>query len=182
MDRGLSTISGEILLWHNLDELRALIDSLDRLFRDFAENFSETTELAQKIRDLIIEIDPFIETYSKRVCSVCRNICCLNKNSRYEYYDLIYILALRESFPVPKRNLKEGEPCYLLTERGCMIPRYLRPLRCNWYVCKELLRAMESAPARMYRNFSQRFSDMLELRQQMLSSFFRSLSQIESYI
>lgn len=170
---------GEILLWNDIDQLKALVKSLDQLFLNFSENFKESMELAEAVKSCLIELEPFMDFYSKRVCSKCTNICCLNKNSRYEYDDLIYILALREKFPFPERNLKEKEPCYLLTERGCKIPRYLRPLRCNWYVCKDLLLEMESAPARVFRNFSNKFTIMLNLRQQMLNSFFLSLSQIE---
>ncbi|WP_353683559.1 hypothetical protein V4D30_06685 [Thermodesulfovibrio sp. 3907-1M] len=164
------------LLWNKIDELKKLVDGLDSLFVNFPEVFEQTKALANEVKNLILKVDPFVEIYAKKVCSNCINICCLNKNSRYEYDDLIYILALREKFPLPERNLKEKEPCYLLTEKGCKIPRYLRPLRCNWYFCKELLQEMETAPPRAFREFSNTFNKMLYLRQQMLNSFFQSLS------
>lgn len=169
---------GEILLWDNIPELIQLIDKVDALFKNFPELFMESMNLALEIKEYMLTLDPFMDTYSKNVCSLCENICCINKNSRYEYDDLIYIVALREKFPIPYRNLKENEPCYLLTKKGCKMPRYLRPLRCNWYLCKDLLKEMESAPARVFRKFSNTFNEMLYLRQQMLSSFFRSLSGI----
>lgn len=169
---------GEILLWDNIPELIQLIDKVDALFKNFPELFMESMNLALEIKEHILTLDPFMDTYSKSVCSTCENICCINKNSRYEYDDLIYIVALREKFPIPHRNLKENEPCYLLTKNGCKIPRYLRPLRCNWYLCKDLLKEMESAPAKVFRAFSNTFNEMLYLRQQMLISFFRSLSSI----
>lgn len=167
------------LLWDNIEELRKLVEELECYFENFPEIFKETMSLATEVKNLILKIDPFIDIYSKKVCSQCINICCLNKNSRYEYDDLIYILALREKFPIPERNLKEKEPCYLLTEKGCKIPRYLRPLRCNWYFCKELLQEMENSPARAFREFSNTFNKMLYLRQQMLNSFFSSLPYTE---
>lgn len=171
---------GEILLWDNIEELKKLVDRVDSFFRDFPQVFEEAISLAKEVKDCILKIDPFIDIYAKKVCSKCDNICCLNKNSRYEYDDLIYVLALREKFPLPERNLKEKEPCYLLTERGCKIPRYLRPLRCNWYFCKDLLQAMELAPPRTFREFSNTFNKMLHLRQQLLNSFFQALSNLES--
>lgn len=173
------TIGGEILLWDSIEELKKLINKIDSLFENFPETFRETMSLAEEVKNYILKIDPFIDIHAKRVCSFCTDICCLNKNSRYEHDDLIYILALRERFPVPDRNLKEKEPCYLLTESGCMIPRYLRPLRCNWYFCKELLREMESAPARAFREFSNTFNEMLGIRQRMLDSFFRALASLQ---
>ncbi|GAB5047061.1 hypothetical protein [Thermodesulfovibrio sp. TK110] len=168
------------LLWNNIDELKKLIEELDSLFIKFPEVFNQTKVQANEVKNLILKIDPFVDIYAKKVCSKCVNICCLNKNSRYEYDDLIYILALREKFPVPERNLKEKEPCYLLTEKGCKIPRYLRPLRCNWYFCKDFLQEMETAPPRAFREFSNTFNKMLHLRQQMLNSFFQSLSYTKS--
>ncbi|GEM_PF-599553 len=174
--------TGEILLWDNLSELMMLIERIDYVFRKFPENFKTSMMLAKEVKNCLKEIDSFIDFYSKRVCSNCKNICCLNKNSRYEYDDLIYILALREKFPLPHRNLRENEPCYLLTEYGCKIPRYLRPLRCNWYICKDLFLEMESAPAKIFREFSNTFNKMLQIRMQMLNSFFQSLSYIESNI
>ncbi|MEJ5227729.1 hypothetical protein [Thermodesulfovibrio sp.] len=174
--------SGEILLWDNIEELHALVGKIDSLFRDFPDKFKSSMLLAQEIKNYILQIDPFIDTYSKKVCPLCTNICCLNKNSRYEYDDLIYVVALREIFPFPERNLSEKEPCYLLSERGCTVPRYLRPLRCNWYICKDLLKEMESAPARVFREFSNIFNKMLYVRQQMLTSFFQSLSGIQNCI
>lgn len=176
------TMTGEILLWDNMEELKKLIDKLDSLFENFPETFRETMSLAEEVKKRLLKIDPFIDIYAKKVCSSCTDVCCLNKNSRYEYDDLIYILALRERFPLPDRNLKEKEPCYLLTEKGCMIPRYLRPLRCNWYFCKELLIEMESAPARAFREFSNTFNEMLGLRQRMLDCFFRTLASLQSNV
>lgn len=182
MERFLLIKKGEILLWNDITELTRLIEKIDTFFINFPELFRESTALAKEIKDCILKLDPFMDKYSKKVCSSCTNICCLNKNSRYEYDDLIYIIALREKFPVPDRNLKEKEPCYLLTEKGCKIPRYLRPLRCNWYLCKDLLKEMESAPARIFREFSNTFIKMLQIRQQMLNSFFQSLTNIQSNV
>jgi hypothetical protein len=170
------------LLWDNIDELRKLVERIDSIFKNFPEVFKETMLLATQVKELIIKIDPFVDIYSKKVCATCSNICCLNKNSRYEYDDLIYVLALREKFPLPPRNLKEKQPCYLLTKKGCKIPRYLRPLRCNWYFCKDLLEEMQTAHARVFREFSNTFNKMLYLRQQMLNSFFQSLSNLKSDI
>lgn len=173
---------GEILLWGNIVELQKLVHKVDALFKNFPKNFKESMSLAEEIKNYLIKIDPFIDFYSKKVCPNCKNICCLNKNSRYEYDDIIYILALRENFPLPERNLEEKEPCYLLTEKGCKIPRYIRPSRCNWYFCKDLLNEMESAPAKVFREFSNTFNKMLSVRQQMLNSFFQSLSNIKGNI
>ncbi len=178
MERFSLINKGEILLWNNIPELIKLIEKIDSLFIDFPEQFMESKILAEEIKDYIVKLNSFIDIYSKKVCSLCTDICCLKKNSRYEYDDLIYILALREKFPIPERNLKEKEPCYLLTEKGCKVPRYLRPLRCNWYLCDALIKEMESAPARIFREFSNTFNKMLYVRQQMLNSFFSSLSSI----
>lgn len=178
----LPPINNVELLWDNIEELQKLVDAVDTLFRKYSSAFEETMNLAKEVKNHILSVDSFIDGFAKIVCAKCLNICCLNKNSRYEYDDLIYITALRESFPMPERNLKEKEPCYLLTERGCKIPRYLRPLRCNWYFCKDLLKEMESAPARQFREFSNRFNKMLQIRQQMLNSFFNSLINLQSYI
>jgi len=182
MERFSLINKGEILLWGNILEFKRLVERIDALFKNFPETFKESMNIAQQIKECILKIDPFIDFYSKKVCSSCTSICCLNKNSRYEYDDLIYILALREIFPIPERNLQAKEPCYLLTEKGCKIPRYIRPSRCNWYFCKTLLNEMESAPAKVFREFSNTFNLMLYLKQKMLNSFFQSLSNCKGNI
>lgn len=179
MDKFPLINKGEILLWSDINEFRRLIDKVEGLFKNLPELFNESMILARQIKEFIIKIDPFMDFYSKKICSSCISICCLNRNSRYEYEDMIYILALGEKFPIPERNLREEEPCYLLTDSGCKIPRYLRPLRCNWYFCNDLLREMESAPAKIFREFSNTFDKILQVRQQMLNSFFQSLSNIQ---
>lgn len=173
---------GEILLWNNIRELESFVNKIDKFLKKSPELFKESRNLALIIKNYILEIEPFMDFYSKKVCSNCLNICCLNKNSRYEYDDLIYILALGEKFPLPERNLNEKEPCYLLTQEGCKIPRYLRPSRCNWYVCSDLLLEMNSASAKVLRNFSNTFNLIMHMRQQMLNSFFQSLSNIKGYV
>lgn len=173
---------GEIDLWNNINELQKLINQIDSFFTNFPEIFKETMILSIEIKNILLKIDPFIDHNARKICSHCTNICCQHKNSRYEYDDTIYILALREKFPLSDRNLKEKEPCYLLTEKGCKTPRYLRPLRCNWYLCENLLKEMESAPARVFREFSNNFKNMLYIREQMLNSFFKSLSYLKGNI
>lgn len=170
---------GDILLWNNIEELKKLIEKADSFFKNFPEIFEDAMSLSREIKNILLKLEPFVDFYARKTCSKCSNICCLNKNSRYEYDDLIYILALREEFPIPDRNLKEKEPCYLLTDKGCKIPRYLRPLRCNWYFCKDLLKEMETSPTRAFREFSNTFNKMLYLRQQMLNCFFQSLSNLK---
>lgn len=179
MERFSLINKGEILLWNNIEELKKLVDKVDSFFKNFPEVFEDSISLSRDIKNIILKLDPFIDLYARKTCPKCSNICCLNKNSRYEYDDLIYILALREKFPIPDRNLKEKEPCYLLTEKGCKIPRYLRPLRCNWYFCTDILKEMEASPARAFREFSDAFNRMLYLRQQMLHCFFQSLSNLK---
>lgn len=155
--------------WERADALLCKLFQGDSRFR-------EVRALAQRVKGLTSSLDPVIETFTSAVCPSCREVCCINRHSYHAFDDLIYIRALSLEPPSYKEGVVDSSPCQFLGERGCVFERSLRPFRCNWYFCAPLLSCMDKVPAKEYREFSRRFREVQEVRQEMLNLFF-SLSR-----
>ena len=143
--------------------------SLERIFLTNQRDLKEVLGCAEKIRDGIRKIDPFIQQANQSVCTVCSDICCVSKHGFYTCEDLIYLFAINLKPPHPTFERNGTDPCPYLRETGCSIERSIRPSHCNWYFCDSLLDQMEPQPA--YREFDDAFRDIAELWLCMIDSF-----------
>jgi hypothetical protein len=84
---------------------------------------------------------------------------------------LIYIYALGLKPPVYEEKIEDTEPCQFLSQNGCVIERALRPFRCNWYFCDDLLERMGNSAAKPYREFIDSFQEIIGLRKEMFDAF-----------
>ncbi|MGO9953066.1 MAG: hypothetical protein ACLPN1_12775 [Dissulfurispiraceae bacterium] len=147
------------------------------LFEQQDRGTQEIRRIALNLKDKIYSVDRFIQTNTSRVCPNCRKVCCINKHGYFDYQDLIYIVALGLTQPVYGEGFEDAGPCQFLSEAGCRIERSLRPFRCNWHFCSELIANMNEGPARSLRKFNNKFQELQSLRQEMVDQFFRILSK-----
>jgi hypothetical protein len=116
------------------------------------------------------EVSPYIQQITSAVCPTCEKVCCINRHGHYDDVDLIYVRALAIEIPPYRKDLKDTDPCQFLSKYGCSLERSVRPFRCNWYFCDDLIKYMEKGPTKLYREFVNRFRRIVELRDEMLSS------------
>ncbi len=166
------------ILLKDKKELYKAIETTKYLFYHYKNGLSNATENAMKIRQKLSDIDQFVQQNTSTICPHCKNVCCINRHGYYELEDLIYILALGLNPEVYNEELHDTDPCRFLTTKGCIMDRTVRPFRCNWYFCTALLERFESGPLKPYRYFINQFSEIIELRKDMLDrfSFYSSLS------
>jgi hypothetical protein len=145
---------------------------LNELFKTYNTKLNNVIILAQKTKTLIDKIDPFIQNYTSIVCPQCKDVCCINRHSRYDFDDLLYIYALQIREPITYDNINENDPCQFLSSMGCIIERYRRPFRCNWYFCNNLLKVMNEGQARPYRSFISLMNEIIHSRREMVDEFF----------
>ena len=126
---------------------------------------------AMLLKNAIEAIDVFIQGHTAEVCPHCRNVCCINRHSYYDYADLIYIQALGLEPPAYKEDVRDTDCCQFLSATGCTIERSLRPFRCNWYFCGALLKSMEDGAAKPYRKFIKEFQKIIELKKTLMDTF-----------
>lgn len=129
-----------------------------------------TKNLANQLKCAIDRVSPLIEQITSVVCPACEKVCCIDRHGHYDDDDLIYVRALGLEPPSYREVSRDTDPCQFLCESGCTLIRSVRPFRCNWYFCNDLIEHMEKGPTKPYREFIGRFRRIVELRDEMLSS------------
>jgi len=165
--RLLNLLNGEDS-WHDKEQLEEVRLLTKQFFTSHQNELNKVVNYAQAIRNLTDVIDSFIQQNTSVVCPHCQGVCCLNRHGYYDYEDLIYISAIGAAPPAYTEGIDDTAPCQFLSTSGCLLTRAIRPFRCNWHFCDALLTHMENGPARSYRNFINRFHEIIHLRKQMI--------------
>jgi len=142
---------------------------LETIFSGHRDELTRIKNLAQKIRQGIEKINPFIQQATRIVCPQCKDVCCISKHGYYTCEDLMYLTALGLEPPHMIFGRNDADPCQYLFEDGCSLERSRRPSGCTWYFCESLLDYMEPQPA--YREFDDSLQDVAELWLAMAEEF-----------
>jgi hypothetical protein len=145
------------------------------VFRDHPEKCSPIKDRALEIKKQLERISPFIDRYSATTCSKCSSKCCINRYAYYTTDDLIYFYALDVCPEVQElQSSIHEEQCQFLTDSGCALERYKRPLGCTWHFCDYLTIHIQKESRDSYLDFSDAF-DTLFLMWIELTRAFRTL-------
>jgi hypothetical protein len=147
------------------------ISYIREVFSNPSYKLQKVKQFAQKVREGIEQINPFIQQSTEIVCPGCMNICCINKHGYHNSEDLIYIQALGLRLPDYNFDGDDSAPCQFLSDKGCVMHRSVRPSGCNWYFCDPLLEHMEARPE--YGKFDDGLRDVAELWLEMMDEFQR---------
>jgi hypothetical protein len=139
-----------------------------------APSASAVRQRARTVRDLIRELDSYIQDQTAAVCPDCDRVCCINQHAFHDRADLLYLAALGRPLPQYREPCPQRDPCQFLGAGGCSIPREFRPYRCNWYFCVRLLRFMDENASPASRRFSAKFQQIIDARREMIEIFLRS--------
>lgn len=139
---------------NGLDSLSHYKKDIEDFFRNHEGSCAKVKYLALDISEDMGSLSLFMQRHTSVVCPECRSVCCINRHSYHAFDDLVYIYAIGEKIPLHKTDIRDSAPCQFLGNRGCTIPRTIRPYRCNWYFCGSLLdHIMEHNSNRHYRSF-----------------------------
>lgn len=150
-------------------------------FNNDGESSAACKKKALLLKDTINAMDGFIQQHTSEVCPRCQKVCCINRHGYYDYEDLVYIYALGLRPPEYREGIEDAASCQFISRCGCTIERALRPFRCNWYFCDELIHSMEEGPAKPYREFISRFQKAVESKQALLDKFFGAGAQEHNF-
>ena len=159
------------LSWHDRKRWYEALSLITTLFEHSNSDLASVERIAFELSSKIEGVDRFIQDNTAQVCPDCRKVCCINKHGYYDHQDLVYITALGHTPPIYREGIEDAAPCQFLSETGCRIERSLRPFRCNWHFCSELIAFMNSGPARPLREFNNSFQKLQTLRQEMADRF-----------
>jgi hypothetical protein len=132
---------------------------------------SELRGLATEAADAVEAISPVIERHTSVVCPGCLQVCCVNRHSYHELRDIVYLCSLGERPPAYRESVGDAEPCQFLGEKGCLLRRFLRPHRCNWFFCSPLLDHIAASSVRDYRSLVAALEDINRKRGALLRAF-----------
>jgi hypothetical protein len=166
----------ENLAWHDRKKWNDALSLLKDFCKHHRQELAEIGDTAMELKNMIDSVDRYIQENTSRVCPDCRKVCCINRHGYYDYLDLIYVTLLGLTPPNYGDNIEDTAPCQFLSSAGCRIQRSLRPFRCNWHFCSELIVFMNAGPARNLREFNNSFRELQALRREMAEQFFMVLS------
>ncbi len=152
-------------------EYAKIVSFIDLILHRDVPLYREIANKAQRLKDLIISLEGFIEANTSVVCPQCIRVCCINKHGYYELEDLIYLRTLRQPLPLHDFGLSETSPCQFLRKQGCSLERFIRPFRCNWYFCVPLIEHMQGSRGRDYRDFNSKLQEAIEVRRNLINDF-----------
>jgi hypothetical protein len=172
-------------LFHNQESVHRNPETFYQHIRYIGEVFNNQSyklqrvrELAQKVKEGLDKINPFIQQSTEVVCPQCANVCCINKHGYHNSEDLVYIHALGLQLPDYNFDRDDSSFCQFLSKKGCVMPRSVRPSGCNWYFCDPLLEYMEARPE--YGEFDDGLRDVAELWLEMMDEFHRATKKMET--
>jgi len=158
-----------------------MIQEIQRMFIAQRDLLSGVRNTAFEVRDIIETISLSIEPLTAVVCPDCISVCCINRHSRYDWSDLIFMTALGNDIPEDNTGIEDSAPCRFLGRNGCTLERSTRPYRCTWFFCTPLLDyAIEMSGPSGYRKFMEKLQLITEKRSSMIHDFDTILRNLPS--
>ncbi len=151
--------------WEKIEEIKAF-------FRENRGELESCFVLAKKVEHAFSVLDPFIESYTSRICPYCGTVCCANKFGFPEFADVVVFFALGLEVPRYDLSVNEEDICQFIGERGCVLPRPQRPYRCTWYFCDPIIIQLDLGPAKTYRKFIHELQSLSGARGELLRNFY----------
>ena len=148
------------------------LDSIPLIFSEQRAAFEGVRRAAVEAGKIIEAISPLIEFQTARICPDCSSVCCINRHSRFDRSDVIFMAALGEDIPAGDPGIADTDVCRFLGMRGCVRKRSQRPYRCTWFFCAALMdQIMQQASATEYRKFIEMLRNITQNRTTMMNDF-----------
>ncbi len=122
------------------------------------------TNIAMKLKQVLIDSSPLIEAYTTTTCPDCLDVCCRQRHGLYSERDIAYLNGLGMAIPPRDEARSLDGPCESMGPQGCTQPRWMRPFKCTWYFCDSLLAALDNGPQKKARKLARMIQDMITLR------------------
>jgi hypothetical protein len=122
---------------------------------------------AQRLKTLLIESAPLIESCTLQICPAFVDVCCRQRHGMFTAADQAYLDALGEPVPAHDPTRAPDGPCQFLGPTGCAKPRWQRAWKCTWYFCDPLLQAIAAGPQKQARDLSRMQNEIMRLYDQL---------------
>lgn len=163
--------------WAAEAEWREAHWTLDQLFQKYAPALGRVRESARQARENLEQHFPLFDRFAAQLCPDCVAACCLHARVAYDFTDLVFMHALSLTPPPHQLRRHDREHCRYLGDKGCALPRILRPFICTWYYCAPMLELFRQEPPRDQRRYSAMMSEAQRCRRMMEEEFIRVVTK-----
>ena len=136
---------------------------------------SSILHLADTISHTISSLEPVLSELCLQTCPDCSNPCCERATVRYDFRDLIFLHLQHKGLPLFQPKPDPGSPCYMLGEKGCLLPRYMRPFMCTWYLCPVQMDLVRGASSDNINRLPEQLREIQDKRKQLEAKFVQLL-------
>ena len=135
------------MFWDVPGDWREVQISIDHHLSVYAGRSGVLVEVAGAIAGKIDSLESVLDNLCERTCPDCREPCCVRATVRYDFRDLVFLHFLWKGLPVGQPSAVAGKACSCLGDKGCVIPRMVRPFMCTWYLCPAQMALVRAAEA-----------------------------------
>ena len=169
---GFDTTVFPRLNFRSPEEFWGLVRDLKGFFDRNCKGLPHFVEKASIFMAAFDSLDPFIQSYTAKVCPYCGTVCCAMRHGIPEFADVVGFLSVGLDVPSYDLSLDVNGRCQFMGKTGCLLPRALRPYRCTWYFCDPLLKQIEIGPALHYRVFIKDVEELASARSGLMTAFY----------
>lgn len=143
-------INWQHAVWGSPDSWSQANRTIRHLLAIHGTRLGVVVRTADRIRQYMADLEPFLEGLCNRTCRFCPDACCLGARVWYDYRDLVFLHITRQSIPAAQPQIPRNAVCRFLGVRGCRIERLKRPWICTRYLCPtQTTRLRRRAPDRL---------------------------------
>ncbi|MGC8736368.1 MAG: hypothetical protein ACP5SG_06285 [Dissulfurimicrobium sp.] len=169
---GFDTSVFPTLNFRSREEFWGLVDRLRAFFDRYCKGHPAIEEKAVMLKTAFDRLDPFIQSYTAKVCPYCGTVCCAMRHGVPEFADIVGFLAMGLDVPLYDLSRDMGGACQFMGKAGCSLRRIERPYRCTWYFCDPLLKQIEIGPVSHYRRFIRDVEGLAAARGGLMAVFY----------
>ena len=109
--------------------------ALGRLIARNRFRLANAIAIAKGIQCRLESVFPQLDKLVRRTCPWCPEPCCIVNKVWYDFADLLFLHLSRQLIPPAPLNADPWKACLYLSNKGCALPRMLRPWACTLYIC-----------------------------------------------
>ena len=159
------------MFWDAPGDWREAQISIGHHLNVYAGRSGVLVDAAGVIAGKIDSLEPVLDHLCERTCPDCGEPCCVRATVRYDFRDLVFLHFLGKGLPVGQPSPVAGEACSCLGEKGCLIPRVMRPFMCTWYLCPGQMALVRKSAVEAFKGLPERLGEIQVMRKALEAQF-----------
>jgi len=163
-------------LWGATDTWKTVNRNLEYLIRRHGSKMNRAVALARDVQVRLESIFSLLDDLCAVTCPWCPDHCCLVAKVWTDFKDLLFLHLNGHQIPPAQLLSNLKETCSYWSPKGCILPRFVRPWVCTWYLCPTQKANLRQKSKSVQDNFSRAVQAIKTGRKEMESEFIRIVS------